>query len=161
MTPMRRFASPLLLLLLALCSVTATAQDRRPPPPPPPPPGDKGPQQNWPAWDQLTAQQRDVLVSQLRDRWNDDPSRRGRMMDHAQRWQRMSPQQRDQAKRGMERYERMSPEQRDQARALFDRMRTLPPAQRKQLRDQWDAMTPQQREDWVRAHPPSPEDDPD
>jgi hypothetical protein len=73
----------------------------------------------------------------------------------------MSPQQRAQARQGVRRYEGMSPQQREEARALFDHMRDLPPSQRKQLRDAWKSMTPQQRQDWVRTHPPARNDDPD
>ncbi len=107
-----------------------------------------------PEWDQLTPQQREVLVAPLRDRWNSDAGSRQRMLDHAQRWKDMSPQQREQARKGMRRFERMNPEQREQARALFMRMRGMPPEQREQLRQQWKQMTPEQRQRWMDENRP-------
>lgn len=107
-----------------------------------------------PEWDQLTAQQREALVAPLRERWNQDPSQRARMLGHAQRWQSMSPEQRGRARKGMRHFEGMDPVQRQQARALFQRMRTLEPKQRDALRAQWKAMTPEQRSEWVEQNPP-------
>lgn len=149
-----RFQVMSLLLGAALAAPTLAAQER-----PGPPPSSSRAQTQWPAWEQLTAEQRDVLVSQLRERWNADPAQRPRMMEHAKRWHDMTPQQREQARQGMRRYEGMTPQQRQEARALFDHMRGLPPPQRKQLRDAWKNMTPQQRQEWVRAHPPARNDD--
>ncbi|MCW0417710.1 hypothetical protein NB689_003464 [Xanthomonas sacchari] len=74
------------------------------------------------------------------------------MFEHAQRWQSMTPEQRDRARKGARRYEDMTPQQREEARVLFERMRTLPPDQRKALRDRWEAMTPAQRAAWIRAN---------
>ena len=108
-----------------------------------------------PEWDQLTAQQRQALVAPLRERWNQDPSQRARMLGHAQHWQSMSPEQRGRARKGMRHFEGMDPAQRRQARALFERMRTLEPQQREDLRTQWKAMTPEQRSEWVEQNPPS------
>ncbi len=110
-----------------------------------------------PAWEQLSAAQREVLIAPLRDRYNSAPApQRQKMLRHAERWQAMSPEQRDQARKGMRRFEHMSPEQREQARALFGAMRGLPPAQRDALRERWRAMTPEQRRQWVRENPPLP-----
>ncbi|WP_032968788.1 DUF3106 domain-containing protein, partial [Stenotrophomonas maltophilia] len=83
-----------------------------------------------------------------------DAGQRQRMLSHGQRWQSMSPEERDKARRGLRRFEHMSPEQREQARALFGQMRDLPPAQRDALRERWSQMTPEQRKDWVRDNPP-------
>lgn len=107
-----------------------------------------------PAWEQLTAEQRDALIAPMRDRWNRSPEDRQRMYDHAERWQKMSPEERREARKGMRRWEKMDPGKREQARALFERMRTMTPEQRKALREQWRAMTPEQRKQWIEKNPP-------
>lgn len=107
-----------------------------------------------PEWDKLTPQQRDTLIAPVRDRWNDaPPPQRERMLQHGQRWQNMTPEQRELARRGRHRFENMSPEQREQARALFAQMRSMTPAQRDALRERWSTMTPEQRQEWLKANP--------
>ncbi|HBS61613.1 MAG TPA: hypothetical protein DEB32_02545 [Stenotrophomonas sp.] len=130
---------PRLMLGLALLTLTATGWAQTSP---------------LPNWDQLTPQQREALIAPVRDRWNDaPPPQRERMLQHGQRWQEMTPEQRDLARRGRHRFENMSPEQREQARALFAQMRTMNPAQRDELRARWARMTPDQRQDWLKANP--------
>jgi hypothetical protein len=107
-----------------------------------------------PAWEQLSAQQREMLIAPVRERWNSDPAQRQRMLEHAQRWQDMSPEQRKLARKGMRRFEGMNPQQRHEARALFEHMVKLSPEQRKQLRAEWKRMSPEQRRAWVEANPP-------
>ncbi|HYM86668.1 MAG TPA: DUF3106 domain-containing protein [Pseudoxanthomonas sp.] len=112
------------------------------------------PVQLLPDWDKLTPQQREVLIAPVRERWNSDADQRPRMLEHAQRWKTMSPEQRKQARKGMRRFEGMKPQQREEARALFGQMKDLPPEQRQKLRDEWKAMTPEQRKAWVQKHAP-------
>jgi len=112
------------------------------------------PAQALPEWDKLTPQQREALISPMRDRWNADPSERPRMLERAQRWRDMTPEQRRQARKGMRRFEGMKPHQRDEARALYERMKGLPPEQRDKLRDEWKAMTPEQRREWMQKNAP-------
>lgn len=111
-----------------------------------------------PAWEQLSPQQREQLIAPVRERWNAEPGERQRMLEHARRWQQMSPEERKRARHGMRRWEGMSPEQRQQARALFGQMRNLSEADREALRERWRAMTPEQRREWMQAHPPKPRD---
>ena len=111
-----------------------------------------------PAWEQLSPQQREQLIAPVRERWNAEPGERLRMLDHARRWQQMTPDQRKRARHGMRRWEGMNPEQREQARALFGQMRNLSEADREPLRERWRAMTPEQRREWMQAHPPKPRD---
>ena len=111
------------------------------------------PARSYPAWEQLSAAEREMLVAPVRERWNSNPEARARMMEHAQRWQTMTPEQRQRAHRGMRRWGHMSPEQREQTRALFGEMRKLTPEQRQELRAKWKAMTPAEREAWIKAHP--------
>lgn len=76
-----------LLLTLLLCAgpcASTLAQDGPPGPPPPGPPMDapgprgQGPRDEtpMPEWDQLTKQQRQVMIDALRERWNDVPEER-------------------------------------------------------------------------------------
>jgi hypothetical protein len=107
-----------------------------------------------PEWDKLTPEQREALIAPLRDRWNGSaPPQRERMLQHGQRWQSMTPEQREMARRGRHRFENMSPAQREQARALFAQMRTMTPEQREALRERWGKMTPEQRQEWLKANP--------
>lgn len=108
-----------------------------------------------PAWDQLTTEQRELLLAPVRERWNrSQPEQRGEMLEHARRWQSMTPEQRRHARHGAKRWRDMPPEKREQARALFEYIRPLPEAERKAMVERWKAMTPEQRKAWVEAHPP-------
>lgn len=106
-----------------------------------------------PEWDQLTSAQRDELIAPLRDRWNRSPEDRARLFERAHRWQTMPRDTRERAHHGMQRWEKMSPEQRRHAQALFHALRKLDKAERTAFLAKWHAMTPQQRNDWVVAHP--------
>ena len=107
----------------------------------------------YPEWDQLTPAQREALVTPLRERWNANPDERARMIERAQRWKTMPRDQRDRARHGMQRWEGMSPEQRGEARALFHAMRAMEKQQRKAFLAEWRQKTPQQRAEWLKAHP--------
>ncbi|HEY4530757.1 MAG TPA: DUF3106 domain-containing protein [Luteimonas sp.] len=136
-------ALTLLLVLASALPMPAAAQS---------PPGN-----TLPAWEQLSETQREALVAPLRQRWNDHPEKRARMLEHAERWQRMDPAERERARRGAERWRQMDPDKREALRALYAHMRTLPEAQRESLRKEWSRMTPEQRRAWVQAHPAPPE----
>ncbi|MGV8942689.1 DUF3106 domain-containing protein [Thermomonas sp.] len=131
----------LLALVLLLAPVFAMAQVKPAPATP------------LPEWDQLTSAQRDELIAPLRDRWNSSPEDRTRLVERARRWNAMPPDTRERAHHGMQRWEKMSPEQRQHAQALFHAMRTLDKDERTAFLAKWHAMTPQQRNDWVAAHP--------
>ncbi|AOH37311.2 DUF3106 domain-containing protein [Luteimonas sp. JM171] len=107
-----------------------------------------------PEWDQLTPAQRDALVSTVRDRWNDAPERRERMLRHAERWQQMTPEERRSAHHGMKRWRDMSPERRERARAIYQRMRELPPEERAAMRERWKDMSAQERRAWLEQEQP-------
>jgi len=134
---------PFPFLLLLIVAAPAWAQDK--------------PAAALPAWEQLTAEQRELLIAPVRERWNSDPAARARMLEHAQGWKKMTPEQRSRARQGMKRFENMSPEQREQARAVFSHTESMTPEQRKQFRTQWESMTPEQRRTWTQQHPPKPE----
>lgn len=107
-----------------------------------------------PEWDKLTPQQRETLIAPVRERWNNDVEQRGRMLEHAQRWNTMTPDQRRQAHKGMRRFEGMNPQQREEARVLYVHMVKLSPEERKQLREEWKKMSPEQRHAWTRKNAP-------
>ena len=144
MKPLRIAAFLFALALPALAAAQGTTPTR-------PPTEARG--TTLPAWDQLSAEQRDALIAPLRDRWNDSPQDRQRMLDHARRWKSMPPEERERARRGMHRFEQMNPEQRQRARAIFDQTRDMTPEQRRDFRERWGKMTPEQRNEWLRAHP--------
>lgn len=140
---MRPLTTLALTLLLPCCAISA-----------PPPAQSAGASQPMPAWEQLTPAQRDVLVAPVRERWNDNPDERARLYRRAQRWHDMTPEQRQRARNGMKRWHHMDPQQRAQARVLFRKMRDMPREQRQALREEWKAMTPAQREEWVKRQEP-------
>lgn len=107
----------------------------------------------YPDWDQLTPAQRDALVAPLRERWNRNPGERARMLERAHRWQAMPAEKRDRARHGMQRWEHMSAEKRTEARALFHALRGMDKDQRKAFLAQWRRKTPQQKTEWLKAHP--------
>ena len=131
----------LLVLVLLLAPMFAMAQDK---------PATTTP---LPEWDQLTSAQRDELIAPLRDRWNSSPDERTRLVERARRWKAMPTDTRRRAHHGMQRWEKMSPEQRQHAQALFHAMRDMDKAEREVFLAKWHAMTPQQRGEWVDAHP--------
>ena len=108
---------------------------------------------SYPEWDRLTPAQREALIAPLRERWNANPDERARMIERAERWKAMPLDQRDRARHGMKRWEGMSPEKRVEARALFHAMRGMDATQRKTFLADWKQKTPQQRQDWLKAHP--------
>jgi len=132
----------LLAVLLALAPLAAGAQPAAATEP-------------LPEWDQLTSEQRELLLAPVRQRWNNSPpEKRRHMLEHARRWQSMTPEQREHARHGMRRWHDMPPEKRRQARALFDHIRGLPEAERKAMLERWKTMTAAERKAWVDAHPP-------
>lgn len=106
-----------------------------------------------PAWEQLTPEQRDLLIAPIRERWNTNPDNRARFYGNAQSWRQLNPQQRSSAHNGQRRWEQMEPEKREQMRALYHQMRNLSTEQRDALTRQWGEMSPEQRRAWVQEHP--------
>ena len=139
-----RINTLVLLAGLALAPFVAHAQDAKPAPPP---------AEAMPAWEQLSPAQRDLLIAPVRDRWNREPERRQQFMEFAQRWRSLPTDQRRNARRGMQRWDNMDPAQRAQARAVFHAMRGMDKDARRAFMDNWRTLSPQQKADWVKAHP--------
>lgn len=131
----------LLIVVLLFAPMSAMAQDH------------PATTTSLPDWDQLTSAQRDELIAPLRDRWNRSPEDRSRLIERARRWTSMPPDTRQRAHHGMQRWEKMSPEQRLHAKALFHALRRMDSAERKAFLAKWHEMPPQQRSEWVEAHP--------
>ncbi|MCE7031061.1 DUF3106 domain-containing protein [Lysobacter sp. GX 14042] len=106
-----------------------------------------------PEWEKLEPAQRATLVAPMRERWDSDPGARAEMLERAERWRQLSPEQRRNAHRGMDRWKHMNPEQREEARAFYSHMRTLTPEARGELKREWKQMDADQRRKWVQAHP--------
>lgn len=126
-----------LLVLTLLLGPAAMAQS--------PAPRKAAPARSYPAWEQLSAAEKETLVAPIRERWNSSPGARARMMEHARRWQLMTPEQRGRAQRGMHRWHRMDPEQRAHSRVLYGDLGAMTPEQRRSLRAKWKTLTPEQR----------------
>lgn len=141
---------PTLCLIALLLPGLAAAEAR----PAQPAPAAAARQAELPRWEQLSAEQRELLVAPLRDRWNAQPEERARMLERAQRWKELPPDARERARHGMRRFEKMDPEQRQRARAIYEATRAMTPEQREQFRKDWERMTPAQRQEWLRAHSP-------
>ncbi len=105
-----------------------------------------------PAWEQLTTEQRELLIAPIRERWNTSPDNRSRFYGNAQRWRQLNPEQRSQARNGLRRWEQMDPEKQEQMRALYHQMRNLSPEQRDALTQQWSQMSQEQRRAWAQEH---------
>lgn len=148
---MNPLATALTLLLLATPMVAAAQSAAQAPARPA---TVQEPAPALPAWEQLTAEQRDALVAPIRERWNESPRERARMLEHARRWQSLPPEQRERAHRGMRRFEDMDPQQRRQARAIFIHTRGMDAEENRAFRERWSKMTAEQRQQWLREHLP-------
>jgi hypothetical protein len=72
------------------------------------------------------------------------------MMNYAQRWQQMTPEQQQRAQQGKNRWDAMTPQQRAKARSAFERgAASLSPQDRAALRERLKSMTPEQRREWL------------
>jgi hypothetical protein len=65
----------------------------------------------------------------------------------------MPPPERKQARRGMERWETMSPAQRNEARAIYHATRNMNKEERRSFIEKWQKMSLQQRTEWLKNHP--------
>ena len=109
-----------------------------------------------PEWDRLTPAQRETLIAVLRDRWNEHPQQRARMLQHAEQWRTMTPDQRRDAQRGRKRFQQMPQEERKRVRQLFEQTQRMSPEDRAALRAKLKAMTPEQRREWFRQQRMAP-----
>lgn len=139
---------PLILAALLCLPSLAPAQEKQ-----------QGAEQTtMPEWDQLTREQRLILLAPTRDQWNLNPKERARMFKHAERWQSMTAEEREQAEKGRRRFEQLNPEQRDRARALYRITRNWSDEERQRFGERWKRLDDEQRDEWIRRHSPRRED---
>ncbi len=119
-------------------------------------------------WDQLSAEEQEVLKP-FADRWDQfTPERQARLQKGAGRWGSMGPEERGQARKRFSRWKQLSPEKRARVREKFKRFRHLPPEKRRalrearkkfkhlpperrrQLRERWRNMSPEQKRKFMR-----------
>jgi hypothetical protein len=110
-----------------------------------------------PAWNELGEQQREQLAP-LAEQWDQLPaSRRVRALerlDRRERWESMTPEQREKLRKGARNFRDLPPELREKMRTSMQAMRELPEAERKQLWEIWRSRSPEQRRAWLEAGGP-------
>ncbi len=63
----------------------------------------------------------------------------------AQRWEKMTPEQRARTRARYEHFKQLPPEEQARIRERYEHFRQLPPEQRQELREQWNKMSPEDR----------------
>jgi len=110
-----------------------------------------------PAWNELGEKQREQLAP-LAEQWDQLPaSRRVRALerlDRRERWESMTPEQREKLRKGARNFRDLPPELREKMRASMQAMRELPEAERRQLWEIWRSRSPEQRRAWLEAGGP-------
>ncbi|MGY0506001.1 DUF3106 domain-containing protein [Luteimonas sp. e5] len=156
MNPARMFSPLLITLLMTSAALPLRAQET--------PVGN---------WNSLSAEQRELLIQPLRERWDAaDAEKRQRMYRHAQRWREMPVEERARARRGHDRFGQLTAEQQQQLRVLYDKtrdlpyeerrqalvlfhvMRKMPAAEREALRQRWGRMNAAERDAWMQENAP-------
>jgi len=110
-----------------------------------------------PAWNELSDKQREQLAP-LADQWDGlSASRRVRALERLERrerWESMTPEQREKLRKGARNFRDLPPELREKMRASMQAMRALPEDERRQLWEVWRSRTPEQRRAWLEAGGP-------
>ncbi len=107
------------------------------------------------SWDQLSEEDRQALTFPVREQWErSSPERRRLQLDRARLYKSLTPEQRKLAREGAERFRRINAGEQTKLREVFQQIQALPPEQRRQVQAQWKAMTPGQRQEWIKAGGP-------
>lgn len=110
-----------------------------------------------PDWADLTPGQQQSLAS-LSGRWDRLPAWRRvqalERLERRQRWEAMTPEQRERLRDGVRNFRDLPPELREKARASFRALRALPEDEREALQARWRALSPGQRRTWLEAGGP-------
>jgi len=69
----------------------------------------------------------------------------GDKKEGAQRWEKMTPEQRIRARERYEHFKQLPPEEQARIRERYEHFHQLSPEQRHELREQWDKMSPEER----------------
>jgi hypothetical protein len=110
-----------------------------------------------PAWADLSDKQREQLAP-LAEQWDSlSASRRVRALERLERrerWEAMTPEQREKLRKGAQNFRDLPPELREKMRASMRAMRALPEAERRELWEVWRSRSPEQRRAWLQAGGP-------
>lgn len=136
---------PVALALAVLLSVPSLALARQ---------ESTGSEEPLPEWDQLSREQRSILITPVRDQWNLNPKERARILKHAERWKSMSADEREQAEQGRRRFEQLTPEQRQRARSLYHITKHWTEEERQRFNEKWKRLSDEQQDEWIRRHSP-------
>ena len=105
--------------------------------------GDAG---SGPAWNSLSASQREALAPLAKD-WDAlDANRKQKWLEISGRYPSMSPAKRERLQQRMGDWARMTPEQRTQARANFQQSKGLSAAERQAQWQAYQSLSPQERQ---------------
>lgn len=109
-----------------------------------------------PGWNQLTPAQRSALAPLERDWASIDADRKQKWLDIAERFPRMSPDERSRIQTRMADWARMTPSERGQARLRFQEARNLSAEERQQRWSAYQSLPPEKRRELAqRAAPPA------
>ncbi|KAA2284177.1 DUF3106 domain-containing protein [Arenimonas fontis] len=111
-----------------------------------------------PRWTELDPD-RQARLARFEQRWDQMPaSARVHLLERLerhQRWEAMSPEERERIRAGVRHFLDMPPELQEKARASFQALRALPPEQRRDLLQRWRSLSPEQRRAWLEAGGPA------
>ncbi len=99
-------------------------------------------------WNQLNANQREMLAP-LQSQWDRLPPRRQqRMATHAEQWAQLPPERREKIQHHLERWAQMTPEQRRDAARNEHAFQSMAPADRQRVQEafrRFQSLSPEQR----------------
>ena len=97
-----------------------------------------GPANKNPAWNELTAQQRQALAP-VQGEWDKfDAKRKQKWLRVAERYPKMSPREQARVQRRMSEWVNLTPEQRSAARSRFREFEQLSPERKATVRRKWE-----------------------
>jgi hypothetical protein len=100
------------------------------------------------AWPGLDADTRQRLQSNARQWLALPPAQQREMLQRMRDWDSLPPAERARRRGAFAAWEALSLAERERVRTAAARLRTLPPAQQQAVRDAFEALPPDQRQDW-------------
>lgn len=111
-----------------------------------------------PEWSQLTPEQQHILAPLQADWPNIEGKRRGKWVEIAKRYPKMTPQEQQRLQSRMKQWASMSPEQRAQVRERYKQLKAMPPEKREAIHRKWreyEGLTEDEKKTLRKAHPGS------
>ena len=103
------------------------------------------PEPKAPNWQQLTAQQKQLLA-ELAPQWDQQTDRlRNGLIKVANKYPKMKPDEQERVRGRITRWANFTPEQRDAARAHFQNIKKQPPEKQKEVKRKWEKYKAQQQ----------------